>query len=82
MCAGVPSAGVTPATPGWTARLTGILGARLDALDEEHLRTLVDNGIREDADLDFKQERYGKSDQDKRANSPAMSERWRTTVAD
>lgn len=54
------------ASPGWALRLTDLLGARPDEAQEEHLRRLVDGGVREDADLDFKQERYGNNDQERR----------------
>jgi Putative DNA-binding domain len=51
---------------GWTLRLADLLGARLEEIGERHLQSLVDNGVREDADLDFKRERYGTSDSEKR----------------
>jgi hypothetical protein len=42
-----------PETPaGWTLRLIDLLGAPLRETAEEHL-----SGVREDADLDFKQDR-------------------------
>ena len=47
-------------------RLVDLLGARLDEAAEEHLQRLVTGGVREDADLDFKQDRYGNTDQAKR----------------
>ena len=53
--------------PGWAARLTDVLGTPLDRLDEGHLRQLVNNGVREEADLEFKQEPYGTSDAERRA---------------
>jgi hypothetical protein len=55
-----------PRSPGWSLRLTDLLGIRPDEATESHLERLVAGGIREDADLDFKQQRYGNSDQDKR----------------
>lgn len=51
---------------GWSLRLVDLLGARLDEAAEEHLERLVAGGVREDADLDYKQQRYGNSDQAKR----------------
>ena len=60
--------GVLPETPaGWTLRLVDLLGARLDQITEQHLETLVSGGVREDADLDFKEVGYGKTDQQRRA---------------
>jgi Putative DNA-binding domain len=53
-------------TPGWATRLADVLGAPPTEVTEEHLRTLVDNGVREDADLDFKETPYGKSDSERR----------------
>jgi hypothetical protein len=55
-----------PTTPAWALRLTDLLGARPDQVGEQHLQRLVDGSVREDADLDFKQERYGNTDSDKR----------------
>jgi hypothetical protein len=55
-----------PVTPGWAIRLTDVLGASPADVTEEHLRALVQNRVREDADLDFKEARYGKSDQERR----------------
>jgi hypothetical protein len=52
--------------PGWAARLTDVLGAPPSEVGEEHLQALVQNGVREDADLDFKEARYGNSDQERR----------------
>src|SRR5215217_7364357 len=54
------------APPGWSLRLVDLLGVPLDEVAEEHLERLVTGGVREDADLDFKQERYGNTDQAKR----------------
>jgi len=52
-------------------RLEEVLGARLDALDENHLRSIVEradtNPVHEDADLDFKRELYANSDDGKRS---------------
>jgi hypothetical protein len=56
-----------PETPaGWTLRLIDLVGARLDQVAEEHLGNLVTGSVREDADLDFKQARYGNTDQQRR----------------
>lgn len=52
--------------PDWTLRLVDVLGAPLDDIAEPHLQALVDNEVREDADLDFKREQYGTSDSAKR----------------
>jgi len=52
--------------PGWALRLTDLLGARPDDIEEENLSRLVHGGVREDADLDFKRERYGDTDSAKR----------------
>ena len=54
------------APAGWTLRLIDLLGGRLDEVAEAHLERLVTGSVREDADLDFKQQRYGNSDQEKR----------------
>jgi hypothetical protein len=56
-----------PETPlGWSLRLADLLGARLDQITEQELGNLVAGGVREDADLDFKQHGYGNSDQQRR----------------
>jgi Schlafen, AlbA_2 len=55
-----------PRSPGWALRLTELLGVRPDDATEEHLERLVVGGVREDADLDFKQQPYGNSDSQKR----------------
>jgi hypothetical protein len=49
-------------TRGWALRLADLLGTRPEEATEEHLSRLVAGGVREDADLDFKQARYGNSD--------------------
>jgi Schlafen, AlbA_2 len=54
------------ATSGWTIRLRELFGADLSQLTETHLRALVDGEVREDDDLDFKRDRYGGSDGQKR----------------
>src|SRR5689334_16945103 len=54
------------ATSGWSLRLRELFGARFQDVTEDQLRALVDGQVREDADLDFKQERYGSSDGQKR----------------
>jgi hypothetical protein len=51
---------------GWAARLTTVFGGSLSDIDESHLERLVDQGTREDADLDFKEERYGNGDSERR----------------
>lgn len=52
--------------PGWSLRLVDLLGAPLHEVTEAHVERLVTGAVREDADLDFKQERYGNSDGAKR----------------
>jgi hypothetical protein len=69
-----------PKAPGWTLRLTDLLGARVDEITEEHLARLVAGGVREDGDLDFKRDRYGNSDSDKRELAADIA-RWPTTAA-
>lgn len=51
----------------WLLRLTDLLGAPPDAALEQHLDSLVEGRVRDDADLDYKQKRYGNSDSDRRA---------------
>ncbi len=51
---------------GWSLRLVDLLGAPLDEVTEENLARLPTGAVREDADLDFKQQRYGNSDQARR----------------
>jgi Putative DNA-binding domain len=55
-----------PLTAGWAARLQDVLGQPVEEVEEDQLRSLVENGVREDADLDFKQVRYGTSGSEKR----------------
>jgi hypothetical protein len=56
-----------PATShGWTIRLRELFGARLDEVTEAQLNALIQGGVREDADLDYKRARYGSSDSEKR----------------
>lgn len=59
---------MTPAsfTSGWAARLRSVFGVPLDEIDEARLQALVEQGAREDADLDFKQTLYGNGDSDRR----------------
>jgi hypothetical protein len=52
--------------PGWATRLQTVFGIPPEEAAEEHLRSLVSAGTREYADLDFKQERYGNRDEDRR----------------
>jgi hypothetical protein len=49
-------------TRAWALRLADLLGARPEDATEEDLSRLIAGGVREDSDLDFKQERYGNSD--------------------
>jgi hypothetical protein len=51
---------------GWTIRLQELFGANLSQLTEDHVQTLVEGEVREDDDLDFKRDRYGSSDSQKR----------------
>lgn len=53
-------------TSGWTIRLRELFGADLAQLTEAHLRALIEGQVQEDDDLDFKRERYGGSDGQKR----------------
>lgn len=53
-------------TSGWTIRLRELFRADLSQLTEAHLRALIEGQVREDDDLDFKSERYGGSDGQKR----------------
>ena len=53
-------------TRGWALRLSDLLGTRPEDVTEEDLSRLIAGGVREDADLDFKQERYGTSDSARR----------------
>jgi predicted HTH transcriptional regulator len=55
-----------PRLSGWTFRLADLLGAPPDQAIEEHLDRLITGSVREDADLDYKQEQYGESNEDKR----------------
>ncbi len=55
-----------PTPRGWMLRLTDLLGARPDVINEDHLARLIAGEIREDSDLDFKRDRYGNSDSAKR----------------
>jgi Putative DNA-binding domain len=57
---------VASTSPGWSIRLRELFGADLSQLAEENLQGLVDGQVREDDDLDFKRERYGGSDSQKR----------------
>src|SRR5690554_5510953 len=49
------------------ARIETILGSRLADADATAVLRFVEGGIRESADLDFKQTLYGNSDSEKRA---------------
>src|SRR4051812_6417376 len=51
---------------GWATRVRDVLGARFDANTEEHLEAVVASQVREDGDLDFKAQPYGKSDSERR----------------
>lgn len=48
------------------SRLATLLGGDFPDLTAEHIRRLVDNAVREDVDLDFKEACYGKRDSEKR----------------
>ncbi len=54
------------ADPGWSTRLRAVLGVAPHEVEEEHLQALVDAGVRENADLDFKRDPYGKTDGENR----------------
>ncbi|WP_349876291.1 RNA-binding domain-containing protein [Micromonospora sp. HUAS YX12] len=47
-------------------RLDVVLGAPVDQLTAHHIDALIDNGVHEDFDLDFKRETYGNSEGAKR----------------
>jgi len=51
---------------GWAARLRTIFGVALSEIGEKHLQLLVNQEIREDADLDFKETLYGNGDSERR----------------
>jgi hypothetical protein len=51
---------------GWATRLRAVFGAPVDQITEAHVQGIVDQGVREDADLDFKAACYGNDDQAKR----------------
>lgn len=57
---------VDTTTRGWALRLAELVGVPPEEITEEHLARLVAGAVPEDADLDFKQERYGNSDSAKR----------------
>ena len=59
-CVGLPR--MPESTRGWALRLADLLGVRPEDATEEDLSRLVTGRVREDADLDFKQECYGNSD--------------------
>jgi Schlafen, AlbA_2 len=48
------------------SRLATLLGGHFPDLTAHQMRRLVDNAVREDVDLDFKETRYGKRDSEKR----------------
>lgn len=48
-------------------RLESVFGAALDGVTADHVRSLVENGVSESFDLDFKEGLYGRGDSDKRA---------------
>lgn len=47
-------------------RLESVFGAAIDEVTASHIRSLVENGITESFDLDFKEALYGRSDSEKR----------------
>lgn len=51
---------------GWALRLADLAGARPEDITEENLARLVAGAVREDEDLDFKEERYGNADSQRR----------------
>lgn len=51
---------------GWEPRLVEVLGSPLDRVSRTHLQALVERGLREDVDLEFKRALYGGSDKSKR----------------
>ena len=51
---------------GWALRVADLLGGRPEEASEAQLSSLVHGAVREDADLDFKQERYGNGESARR----------------
>lgn len=47
-------------------RLESVFGAAIDEVTASHIQSLVENGITESFDLDFKEALYGRSDSEKR----------------
>jgi len=47
-------------------RLESMFGAAIDEVTASHIQSLVENGITESFDLDFKEALYGRSDSEKR----------------
>ena len=54
------------ASLGWAARLQAVFGVPVDRIEEEHLQSVVDAAVREASDLDFKKERYGNGESQRR----------------
>jgi hypothetical protein len=50
----------------WASRIVELLGSTIDDAEPENLQALVDGAVREDTDLDFKIELYGRTDSAKR----------------
>jgi hypothetical protein len=51
---------------GWSTRLRDVFGAALEDIENAHIKALVDGGVTEAADLDFKATLYGTTDDKKR----------------
>lgn len=51
---------------GWAGRLHAVLGAPPNRLELSHFQAAVEEGVRENDDLDFKEQHYGTADDDKR----------------
>ena len=56
----------TRRSPSWSARLRAVFGADPSELKEAHIGQLVEQGVREAVDLDFKRDLYGSSDNERR----------------
>jgi Schlafen, AlbA_2 len=57
----------SPSDPAWASRLRAIFGVPVGMVEAKHIGQLIRSKVREDADLDFKQDLYGAADRDKRS---------------
>ena len=60
----------------WSARLHDVFGAEFGEVSVGHIETLVEAGLREDADLEFKDRLYGNGDQEKRDLAGDVAAMW------